>query len=453
MENNIVSEKIKWMKSKMDELPDINSKDELTDAYTELIGELSICYGNLIENIVKTALEGEIRASEEQDVKYIDESIETSTEASEETLADVTATLEESETDDETIEEDATTEKPESEPTPYAVFYSKNNAAYVAIDKRARRCITVRNLAKAYCVAGDLTSVVQGQNELSKYNIDKLKPIEIKFLTQKEYDDTIGKAKEMQKLIASMPKSVDTGNASTIHKVTNFASDVKSDTSKSHIGEKKDNVNENSGSGYNFFKAKPYNGVYDTTSYNKTSYGLASHNKTSHNKTSSTFKVTMRDALENPRELYKLLHNNIDDGSSYENDLAYVRQAYDINDFDTITDLIRETIRNIENTNSKWIVAWLIEDDEPIVDEEFLMDVDYSLFDKAIDAWTDYYDDTTLIYVEDFDPTILNFKQKIQEVSDKYGIDESDMTAMAIYNYVRCLAAYARYMKKVVWHT
>jgi hypothetical protein len=310
--------------------------------------------------------------------------------------------------------------------------------------------VPVRNLAKAYCVPADLTSVAQGQNELSKYKLDKLKPIQIKFLTQKEYDDSIGKAKAMQELMANMPTTPTNNTISSEHKVANFAANNKT-TSSGHIGEKsKGNAYDsayganNKKGGYDFFHSDSY-------SLYKDKNGHGSSNAQSQ----KIYKVSMTDMLENPRELYKAMHNGIDDidmsglPCSYENDIIDIAPAMyaEIDDFEILIPAINKTINAIANTKAGWLVDPFVASYGE-VDNDYMMDIDYALLDLAIQDWNETNNPCQIMYVEDFDPTVITFKKNIEAVSKKCMIDKEELAAKAIYNYVRCLMAYQRFKWK-----
>lgn len=429
-----VSDKMQWIKSRMDEMLNADSQDELVDIYTEILSELGVCYAGLIFSIL---------GSEKTSQPELEDKILQETEAYDEEIAEMEDTIkdiseESTEVNADNNETDNACVSDDEESPAYAVFYSLNNAAYVAVNERMRVCVPVRNLAKAYCVEADLTSVAQGQNELSKYKLDKLKPIQIKFLTQKEYDDTIGKAKAMQELMASMPK-VENTNINTEHKVTNFATS-NNKSSNGHIGEKSNNTSgyydTNKKDGYDFFHSCPY-WLFETD--NKTSV-------------KTTSKISMTDMIESPRELYRAMHNGIDNESiveepkSYHNDIAYISSSTydDLDDFSTLITVINATIEAISMTKSEWLVTPFIESGNKI-NIDYMMDIDYSVLNDAIDDWNERNAPMQIMYVEDFDPTIVHFRKNIEAAADKYIVDEKELAAMAIYNYVRCLIAYEEF--------
>ena len=333
-------------------------------------------------------------------------------------------------TDDTDNVESDDTDNVESDDTPvYAVFYSVNNAAYISIDERMKMCIPVRNLAKAYCVKADLTSVAKGKNELSKYKLNKLKPIQIKFLTQKEYDETIGKAQSMKELIANMPKTETNSRIDSSHKVANFAKNTKNKYNNSYSLGRDHYYDDSHGDRY-----------YDTFINNANS-----------KKKKFEQSISMTDMIQNPCMLYKAIHHNIDDSDvsnkidSYDNDYVLLNEKqYDnILEFDMIVSIINKTISSIRETKSEWITdvfakyAWSI-------NEDYMMDIDYELMNDAVDEWNSEYNDK-IMYLEDFDPTIISFKENIEKVTYEYVVDECEVAGMAIYNYVRCLIAYQRY--------
>jgi hypothetical protein len=443
----IVEDKIQWIKNKIDEMLVVSSQSELLDIYTDVVSELGTCYAALTNRFIAQSV-----TSQEPEIGEIVDEVE-------EVLDEPENKLEETANNkiDEALEDDSTpaTMSTGDEPV-YAVFYSVNNAAYVAVNERMRMCVPVRNLAKAFCVSADLTSVAQGQNELSKYKLDKLKPIQIKFLTQKEYDDTIGKAKSMQALLANMPQSTNT-NISGEHKVTNFAANTKS-TSKGHIGEKSknnssghwdrdycdrdygDNYGEKKSGGYDFFRSKPY---------------AMQNNKFCNTSITSARKVTMTDMIECPYELYKVMHDGIDDTSemhkphSYTNDVVHLSDAiYDqMGDFDVLIQIINKTIDKIADTRAGWLVDSFIASGK-VIDNDYMMDIDYALLDTAIEEWNADNKPFKVMYVEDFDPTIISFKKNIEVSSKKYVQNRRVLAAMAVYNYVRCLMAYESFKVK-----
>ena len=454
-----VSDKMQWIKNKMDEMLTIDSQNELVDIYTEIVAELGTCYAALTSAIMssekvfqsdfeaKTSTEpakGEVETS----VESVEEDNELQPEENEQESATETETIAERNIDEDIEQDTMPTQAVEDDAPAYAVFYSLNNAAYVAINERMRACVPVRNLAKAYCVEADLTSVAQGQNELSKYNLDKLKPIQIKFLTQREYDDTIGKAKAMQELMANMPK-VENTNTNTEHRVTNFAANNKT-SSSGHIGEK----TKNNTSGY--YSDSYHSGYYnDSYGKKKEGYDFFRANPYGLSKTGnqapvpSVSKITMTDMIENPRELYKAMHDGIDDTAeigrpcSYENDIIDITPTVyaELDDFEILIPAINATIDAISRTKAGWLVDPFVASGKEI-DNDYMMDIDYSLLDLAIQDWNEINAPFQIMYVEDFDPTVISFKKNIQAVAKKYVVDEEELAAMAIYNYVRCLMAY-----------
>lgn len=450
-----VKEKTQIVKAKIDAMLTASSQSELLGVYTDIMSELGICYTSLTNQLTNQIAAETLQDSETEVVDGISEEVDNTVEnGQDEVNNDVTEDTVESlvENAEEANEADA----PVEEEAAYAVFYSVNHAAYVAINERMRVCVPVRNLAKAYCVPADLTSVAQGQNELSKYKLDKMKPIQIKFLTQKEYDDTIGKAKSMQALLANMPQSTNT-TISGDHKVTNFAANNKS-TSKGHIGEKP----KNSSSGY---WDRDYGDKYDDyrgDGSRKTSYDFfrsqpyyGQGNKSYSQTAPSTSRITMTDMIECPRELYKVMHDGIDDTSevckphSYENDIIQLSQAmYDqMGDFEILIPMINKTVDMIADTRAGWLVDPFIASGK-VIDNDYMMDIDYALLDTAIEEWNDENKPFKVMYVEDFDPTIISFKKNIETSAKKYGQNHRELAAMAVYNYVRCIMAYESFKVK-----
>lgn len=423
---------------------------------------------------------------------------EKNTETKEETVPD-TADGSEADTQGES---EPQPEEPEDTTPAYVVFYSKNHAAYVSIDEKRHACVPVRNMAKAYCVKADVSSIAAGQNELSKYRLDKMKPLEIKFLTQKEYDETIGRAEKMKDILAAIPDkpSVDiTAN----HTVTNFASSSEN-TGKSHIGE---NRPSNYGEGWdnanwrNYPARKPcyndygYYGDYDywddcryyeneridrKTGYNRGDKKRAKPSKSEAKKAADSkyingLKTGTKNPEENPMVLYIRMHKHdgkdIDEicyekqsslGYDYEtiSSTEYIRIAND-NDFTILINVINGTIRQIENTKSSWLLNNTVArgfDIEPNFTRSYLMDMDYAKLQKAIDFWNEMNDCAPpIMYVEKFDPTIndigKNIEMLVKELQKENSLINNDpmetactIMSMAIYNYVRCIIAYEIYM-------
>lgn len=456
-----VKEKTQIIKAKIDAMLTASSQSELLGVYTDIMSELGMCYTSLTNQLENQNAAETLQDSETEVVNGISEEADSTVKNDQnEANNDVTEDVVESpvENAEETNETSVSVEEEAAEEAAYAVFYSVNHAAYVAINERMRACVPVRNLAKAFCVPADLTSVAQGQNELSKYKLDKMKPIQIKFLTQKEYDDTIGKAKSMQALLANMPQSTNT-TISGDHKVTNFAANNKS-TAKGHIGEKPKNSScgywdkydyssdkyddyRSDGSrktSYDFFRSQPYYGQ-----------GNKSHSQTA----PSTSGITMTDMIECPRELYKAMHDGIDDTSevckphSYENDIIQLSQAtYDqMGDFEILIPMINKTVDMIADTRAGWLVDPFIASGK-VIDNDYMMDIDYALLDTAIEEWNEENKPFKVMYVEDFDPTIISFKKNIETSAKKYGQNYRELAAMAVYNYVRCIMAYESFKVK-----
>lgn len=423
MENKDTTEKVQQIKDKMDSMLTADSQDELISIYTQIVGELGACYTELTSAMANNKI---------KDTEPPDETVQ----PEENIIAtDMVETSEASEVHNETTEDILVQDTEDNTPA-YAVFYSMNNAAYVAVDERMHVCMPVRNLAKAYCVAADANSIANGQNELSKYKLDKLKPLQIKFLTQKEYDETIGKAKQMRELLANMPE-VTSVNHNTEHKVTNFASNSK--TSSNHIGEKPSYSYDKSykssyGDGYNYYTSKPYDTLKTTN---------ISHSSP------QRFKISLTDAIENPRSLYQMMHDDVDDIAdvtrphSYENDLVSLssKDYAEISDFDVLIPIINETLHAIEQTRAGWLTDLFIESGK-CIDTDYMMDIDYALLDTAIEEWNEINRPSKIMYVEAFDPTIIDFKKNIEAAAGKYGFEKEELASMAIYNYVRCLLAY-----------
>ena len=325
----------------------------------------------------------------------------------------------------------------------YAVFYSLNHAAYIALDETLKCCMIVRNLAKAYCVEADVTGIANGQNELSKYNLEKFKPLQIKFLTQKEYDDTIGRAKSMADLIVNMPK-VENTEISSEHKVANFATNTKSTTkAKPNVSHNYHSHESDKPKKFDWFHNKPY------------------ENKSNNPSDKNIKKITLTDKLENPVQLYATLHHRIDrfnaNGmTSYDKDFAQIAtgKLNKLDDFDELIPLLNETLERIAITQSAWLLdgfykglktRYLVDE----INNDYLMDIDYSIMDSAIARWNHQQRPSKsgyLMYVEEFDPTIASFKKNIKEAAKKFVRDEEEMAAKAIYNYVRCLIAYEEYV-------
>lgn len=351
---------------------------------------------------------------------------------------------------------DVQTQESEDEPK-YAVFYSLNHASYLALDETLHCCTLVRNLAKAYCVGADVNSIANGQNELSRHNLEKFKPLQIRFLTQKEYDDTIGRAKSMVDLIANLP-TVENTEISSEHTVANFATNTKNAVVRNHrtisgntYANYGSSVKHDKPKGFDWFNRKPYGQSDQKTN------GVPTNVK----------KISVTDKLENPRMLYMALHSRIDKFepgmmplmSSYENDIPNVNSIHldTIDDFNELIPLLNMVLTKISVTKS----SWLLEDFERSfkmrgisdIDNDYLMDIDYSVLDDAISEWNAHKRPEKsghLMYVEDFDPTIAAFKRNIKNAAKKYNWDERELAAMAIYNYVRCLIAYEEYVCKTV---
>ena len=361
---------------------------------------------------------------------------------------------------EEAVNEKVVEEPPEAEEPPaYAVFYSINNAAYVAVNDAMHACVPVRNIAKAYCVEADMAAIAVAQNELSKFNLAKLKPIRIEFITQRQYDETIGKAKAMQAIMEAAPittsKSIDTG-----HKVANFASNTKN-ASNTHIGNKS---YEKYNKGYDFYHSNVDYGNNKMHNYDHTNCNLESANEDD----ASVKLYPFRDQMENPKWLYKSNHVNLDNDvipkvRSYGNDIPSFT-VKDIENFKqncdyAIVNAINETLMRIKDTKASWMTDKLdlihnadLYHGNFMVDTDYILDIDYSLLDDAISEFN-LQNETHIMYVEDFDPTMNNFLRNIYKINgvSYNSVREDDiqdvipLVEMAIFNYTVCLIAYELY--------
>lgn len=348
---------------------------------------------------------------------------------------------------------------PADDDTPaYAVFYSLNNAGYVMIDERIHACVPVRNLAKAYYTKADANGVAQGQNELSRYDLDKLKPIRIKFLTQKEFDDSIGRAQEMAKLMANVPVKTDNGNVDTNKKVHSFASE-KACTAMSHISsERKSRFSYRDEGYYNEYPAYYEDNDYPDFTYPDSYY--RGRKITTATKApmrgSKKCDIPLRDMMENPRALYRAMHVDIDDDDvvglpvSFENDLPDIsmKEYASLDDFEVLLPILNETIVNISKTRSGWLADAYMQNGLDIT-TDYMIDLDYSLMSEALKDWERRNDHRVIMYVEAFDPTVIDFKKNIKNLVTNGICSEDgviDMVRYAIYNYVRCILVYDEYL-------
>ena len=457
MENSEIRGYVDNLYERLDELSFVTDKDKLLTLSTEFISEFMSFQSKLIDNLQKSQPDTEETAIETSEIN--DDNIETSD--------DETAGIDE--TASETVEEDNiesnTDKESEEEPTPetsevsnddtpaFAVFYSKNNASYISINEH-KRCVLERNMAKAFYVTADANGIANGQNTLSRYDIDKYKPITIKFLTQKEFDDSIGRAISMKALMENMQVTT-SDTIDSAHKVANFATNTKNSDSKgaSHIGDKpKSSYEKNYGfrdgytkksSGYDFFSSKPY----------AQDWGNRQSEKKAQEAT-STAPLSTR--IESPYSLYKALHCNIDDSdvmlpcSMYRDTPDVTHDDIDglkVNDINTVIELINSTLQRISTTQSGWLIQHI---DVPEITYDYLMDFDYAMLDYALDEWNTQFDDSMfgVLYVEEFDPTVKGFVDNVAKAKTKYNNGESlnEWIEYAIYNFVRCIIAYDNYI-------
>lgn len=458
------------LKGKLEQMDSATTKEELTEAYTCIVGILGEHYKSRLNeiNAVKQEEEKTETQSGESEQNGLCEDQSITQEITQEVTQDDSDVEERNASDQEDIQETEQSSDVKDDSPVYAVFYSLNNAAYVAIDERMRACVPVRNIAKAYYTTADANGIMNGQNELSRYNLDKLKPIQIKFLTQKEYDDTIGRAKEMEKLMANMPTVKDNGKIDLDKKVQNFASGNSSGAGATHIGStnKSNSSYHDDYSGdrrysayyysgnYHHSFGNPYSQYYETDESENADY----YNGTSGESPSITYPVApLRDRMENPRLLYIAMHNGIDDEDvfcprSFDNDIPKIdRYNYcDIDDYSVLIPLLNETINKIAGTKSGWLAHVYMSTDMEI-NVDYMMDIDYSVLDDAIHAWKRKNKGMELMYVEEFDPTIVHFKRNIKYLVKTGKCTDDDryqMMAYAIYNYARCILAYEEYVRE-----